>query len=141
MCKQCSLPLFKHCRQCRGQGNYSILGILDCIQFISDQSKSCSGLMLSCSPASLLRQRYPLFHCHCMHRRPPIPPRSRNSTRSPFHPRETALLDARHRNLNTRRGRPQAQARRRGIHRGLLGLLRDYVVGILEERHTASGDL
>ena len=67
-----------------------------------------------------------------MRRQPPTPPPPRRQrSRSPLTRRREGLLDAHARNIQTRRGGRQARAGTRGIHRGLLQLLKEHVFRLL----------
>ena len=67
-------------------------------------------------------------------RRPVTPPRLRRErSRSPLTRQQEGLVHAFQRNVATRRGGRQARARTRGIHRGLLQVLHERILRVLEQ--------
>ena len=67
-------------------------------------------------------------------RRPVTPPRPRRErSRSPLTRQQEGLVHAFQRNVATRRGGRQARARTRGIHRGLLQVLHERILRVLEQ--------
>ena len=65
-------------------------------------------------------------------RPPPFPPPSRRArSRSPLSRQQGGLIDAYHRNCQTRRGGRQARARTRGIHRGILKVLKERILRLI----------
>ena len=75
--------------------------------------------------------RQPILCGQRMRRQPPDPPRPRGRSRSPLDSRQEGLLDAHQRNIGTRRGGRQARGRTRGIHRGILQVLKERILRVI----------